>query len=207
MIEANLYNPDGTVAGKSKLSEGLFGRKWNANLVHQVLTAMDANRRKPFAHAKGRGEVRGGGRKPWRQKGTGRARHGSIRSPIWKGGGVTHGPLKVRNYEQKINKKMRRAALAAVLSRKHTEGELKVVTSFGIEQPKTRELAKALSALIGKQPHALLVPAEQTVYRAAANIPRVSALAPNSLNIRDILKHRWLLVEQGALTVIEKTYS
>ena len=122
-MQIDLYNAGGSIIGKADLPEKMFGQKWNPDLVHQVLAAQESNARKPLAHAKGRGEVRGGGKKPWRQKGTGRARHGSIRSPLWKGGGVTHGPTKERNFEKKINKKMRRAALFSILSRKTKEQE------------------------------------------------------------------------------------
>src|SRR3989338_499645 len=102
-MEAKVYNMQGKEAGKIELPENIFGLKWNADLIHQVITSMQSNARAGTAHTKGRGEVRGGGRKPWRQKGTGRARHGSRRSPIWKGGGVAHGPSKEKKYSQKIN--------------------------------------------------------------------------------------------------------
>src|SRR6478609_7180183 len=114
-MEATLYNKKGEKAGKVTLPESLFGLPWNADLVHQVVTSMQDNARLSIAHTKDRGEVRGGGKKPWKQKGTGRARHGSSRSPIWKGGGITHGPLAEKNYKQKINKKMASKALAAAL--------------------------------------------------------------------------------------------
>ena len=113
-----LYNIKGEATGKLTVPENLFGLPWNADLVHQVVTAMRANMRPNVAHTKDRGEVRGGGKKPWQQKGTGRARHGSSRSPIWKGGGVTHGPRKDKIYAQKINRTMAAKALLTVLSRK-----------------------------------------------------------------------------------------
>ena len=117
-MKTSLYNLKGEAIGEIDLPEKFFGYKWNPDLVHRVLMAQAANRRSPWAHAKGRGEVRGGGVKPWKQKHTGRARHGSIRSPIWKGGGVSHGPKKDRDYSQKVNKKMAKAAVFSVLSKK-----------------------------------------------------------------------------------------
>src|SRR5574343_1502152 len=117
-METQIYNQKGKSVGKFDLPESVFGLPWNADLVHQVVTAMQANARTPVAHSRTRGEVSGGGKKPWRQKGTGRARHGSSRSPIWKGGGITHGPRNDRIFEREIPKKMRRKALFMVLSEK-----------------------------------------------------------------------------------------
>src|SRR3989344_610885 len=121
-MEAPLYNQAGEKIGEIALSDKLFAARWRPTLVHEVVLALQANRRKVTAHAKGRGDVRGGGKKPWRQKGTGRARHGSTRSPLWVGGGVTHGPLKDKNYNKKINKVAARTALACALSQKMREG-------------------------------------------------------------------------------------
>src|SRR3990167_7958338 len=141
-MKVKLYNQVAEEVGKTELPDEVFGLKWNADLVHQVVTSQEANRRPTVAHAKGRGEVRGGGRKPWRQKGTGRARHGSIRSPIWKGGGVTHGPLKEKNYKKKINKKMAKKALFAVLSAKARDNEIIVLDDLKFSEPKTRLAAE-----------------------------------------------------------------
>ncbi len=146
-MEATIYNVKGKESGKIKLSESVFGLSWNADLVHQVVTSMQSTARRPIAHAKDRGEVRGGGKKPWRQKGTGRARHGSIRSPLWVGGGVTHGPNKNKNYERKINKKMKTKALFTLLSRKWKDGEILFVDSFKFAAPKTAEAKSALVSL------------------------------------------------------------
>ena len=125
-MEATIYSQKGKEAGKITLSESVFGLKWNADLVHQVVSSMISSARTVIADTKGRGEVRGGGKKPWQQKGTGRARHGSSRSPIWKGGGATHGPHAERNYDKKVNKKMKRLAVFSVLSKKLKDGEIKV---------------------------------------------------------------------------------
>ena len=148
-MEAKVYNIAGKETGKVKLPERIFGVPWNADLVHQVVVSEDANARVSVAHTKGRGDVRGGGRKPWRQKGTGRARHGSRRSPIWKGGGVTHGPTKEKSYAKKVNKKMRTKALYTVLSRKLTDSEVFFVEPLSFTAPQTREAKKALSAWSG----------------------------------------------------------
>jgi large subunit ribosomal protein L4 len=138
MLEAKIYNQKGGVAGKVDLPERVFGAKWRSDLVHQVVESMRSNSRAGTADTKDRGEVSGGGKKPWKQKGTGRARHGSSRSPIWVGGGVTHGPLAEKNYKRKISKKMRAQALFSVLSRKLKEGEIIFVDSLAQKEIKTK---------------------------------------------------------------------
>jgi len=148
-MEAKVYNRDGKEVSKVSLPEKIFGLKWNADLVHQVVTAMQGNARGPVAHTKDRSAVRGGGKKPWKQKGTGRARHGSRRSPIWVGGGITHGPAKERDYTRKINKKMKTAALFTVLSRKYRDGELIFLDDLSFSKPKTKDASDML-AKIGK---------------------------------------------------------
>ncbi len=137
-MKADVINLKNEKVGEIDLPEEVFGEKWRPILVKQVLDAQISNRRKPLAHAKNRAEVSGGGRKPWRQKGTGRARHGSIRSPIWIGGGKAHGPTKDKNYEKKINKKQRKVATLSVLSKKFKDGEIKFFDSLNIESPKTK---------------------------------------------------------------------
>ena len=147
-MKADVYNLKNEVVGSVELPAAVFGTKWNAILVKQVLEAQLANARAPWAHALQRDEVRGGGKKPWRQKGTGRARHGSTRSPLWVGGGKSHGPRNERDYTQKVNKKMKRVALFSVLSKKAKDGELKVFDSLMIEAPKTKAIATALRAVL-----------------------------------------------------------
>ncbi|MES2014607.1 MAG: 50S ribosomal protein L4 [Patescibacteria group bacterium] len=146
-MKASIYNTSAKEVGEIELPEGIFGAKRNDVLVRQVLLAMQANARAPIAHAKGRGEVRGGGKKPWKQKGTGRARHGSIRSPIWRGGGKAHGPQKERDFSQKINKKMRSKAVATVFSDKLRGGKLLFVDSLPFTTPKTKDAKKTLGGL------------------------------------------------------------
>src|SRR6202451_4888177 len=146
-MEAPIYNAQGKNAGSVELPESVFGVAWNDSLMHQVVTSMQDNARTNVAHTKNRGDVRGGGRKPWQQKGTGRARHGSSRSPIWKGGGVTHGPRNEKDYSQKINRKQAQKALLVALSRKFKDGEIILIDSLSMPAPKTAQAKVMLAAL------------------------------------------------------------
>ncbi len=146
-MESKVYNQKGKETGSIALPESVFGLKWNSDLVHQVVTSMMSSARSPIAHVKTRGEVRGGGKKPWQQKGTGRARHGSTRSPIWVGGGVTHGPRNDKNFDRKINKKMKTKALFTILSRKFKDGEILFIDSISFNAPKTKDAKEVLSAI------------------------------------------------------------
>src|SRR5476651_911859 len=137
-MEAKIYNQKGVASGNITLPEKVFAAKWRSDLVHQVVQSMRSNKRAGTADTKDRGEVRGGGRKPWKQKGTGRARHGSTRSPIWVGGGVTHGPLAEKNYKRKVSKKMRAQALFSVLSKKLKDKEIIFVESLSLSEIKTK---------------------------------------------------------------------
>lgn len=200
-MKAPVYNLQNEAVGEVELSDKIFARPWNADLVHQALLAQQANRRIPWAHTKGRSEVSGGGKKPWKQKHTGRARHGSIRSPIWRGGGTTHGPSKERDFSQKINKKMLRAAIYSVLSKKLAEGKLKVVDSLVLELPKTKTLFSAIKNVLP----ALLVSTikNQNLNRASRNIPRAKSLNGASLNVEDLLKYKNILLDQNAVAEIK----
>lgn len=207
-MKVDLYDIAGKKQGSIEVSDAIFAYEWNADLVHQAVLAQQANARRPWAHAKGRGEVSGGGIKPWRQKGTGRARHGSIRSPIWKGGGASHGPVKGRNFAQKLNKKMVRAALYSALSKKLAAGELKFVSAVPTGKGKTKEVFTALKGFFAAKrelPSTLLVSPVKNgaLVRAARNIDRVQVLAGNSLNIVDVVNARNILVEQAAVTEIK----
>jgi large subunit ribosomal protein L4 len=149
-MNAKVYSKDGKETGNVTLPESVFGVAWNADLVHEVVLGMQANARGiSSAHTKGRGEVSGGGKKPWKQKGTGRARHGSTRSPIWVGGGVAHGPRNEKDYSVKINKKVRAKAFATVLSKKLADGEVIFVDSLAMSEPKAKD-AKAVITAIAK---------------------------------------------------------
>ena len=146
-LEANVYSQEGKSVSQITLSETVFGAQWNADLVHEVVVSMQGNARSGSAHTKGRGDVRGGGKKPWQQKGTGRARHGSSRSPIWAGGGVSHGPQNEKDYSRKINKNARAKALASVLSQKLAHEEIIFVDALNFAAPKTADARKFLTAM------------------------------------------------------------
>lgn len=213
-MNADVYNLKNEKVGTVELPENIFGAKWNPVLVKQVVAAQSANARDPWAHAKGRGEVRGGGKKPWRQKGTGRARHGSIRSPLWIGGGKAHGPRKERDYSQKVNKKMKQLALFSTLSRKVKDGEVKVFDSLAMEAPKTKMLAAALAALLNmkknmKRYDVLLVDgaANKDLFRASANLQKTKAIDAASLNVMDVLNHKNAFLTKDAIATIAKHYT
>lgn len=146
-LDAEVYSKDGKKVSSFALPEEVFAAKWNADLVHQVITSLQTAARHPFAHAKTRGEVSGGGKKPWRQKGTGRARHGSTRSPIWVGGGVAHGPNKEKNFDRKVNKKTKNVAIKTIISQKHRDGEVLLVDALAFTAPKTTEMKKVVANL------------------------------------------------------------
>ncbi len=207
-----MYNQKAENVGKVNLPDQIFNLEMNNDLVHQIVTSLQSNKRQVIAHAKGRGEVRGGGKKPWRQKGTGRARHASIRSPIWKGGGVTFGPTKERNFKKKINKKMARKALFMVLSSKAKDKQLFILDSIRLENPKTKELAvilKNLATLIGKNPKALLVlpVMEDKIKRSSKNLPNFSAVEARNLNPLEVLSYKYLVLVKDSVDILNKTFN
>ena len=207
-METQIYNQKGKSVGKFELPESIFGVPWNADLVHQVVTAMQANARTPVAHTKFRGEVRGGGRKPWKQKGTGRARHGSSRSPIWIGGGVTHGPRNEKSYEQKINKKMRIKALFTVLSEKFRKGQILFLEEINMKDTNTKAAVSIINDLSkvvgfekivgGKNPNLYItIPAKTDVLKKSfANIPTVEIDEVRNINPVDLLSYRYIIISQ-----------
>lgn len=213
-MNAPIFNAQGKKSGTVELPENIFGLPWNASLIHQVVTSMEDNARTPVAHVKTRGEVRGGGKKPWQQKGTGRSRHGSTRSPIWKGGGVTHGPRNDKNYARAIPKAMRAKALFVALSRKLKDGEILFVDSFGIDKAKTSVAKKALVALTSEAKYltskrknaALIASADPTEAseKSFRNIGNVSYAAVRNLNPVQVLKNQYLIIEnpEAALAII-----
>ena len=207
-MKVDVYNQKGEVIDKIELSEDIFNVKWNPVLVHQVLVAMQNNQRKPIAHTKNRGEVSGGGRKPWRQKGTGRARHGSIRSPIWIGGGVTFGPRNEKKYQKKINKKAKQLALFSALSKKLTDGEIKVIKEIKINEPKTKEMAKILSQFLNNQKKnqgLLVLPqSDKNIIRATRNLSFAQVDVVDNLNLIIFVKYKNIFFLSEAINKLNK---
>ncbi len=199
MAKLKVYDQEGKVTGEMDFPKNLQ-TEWNPALVHQAVQAIIANQRKTVAHAKGRGEVSGGGRKPWAQKGTGRARHGSIRSPLWKGGGATFGPTKEKIFSKKINKKMAKKAFLSVLSKKAAEGELKIIESWDLKSHKTKSLAVVLEKIAGKKSVILVSPAgNRNLALASRNLPKAQYLPSGSLNAHNLLTYKDVLMEKKVL--------
>ncbi len=206
-LEAPVYSMEGKEVSKIALPAELFGAPWRSDLVHQVVTGMQANKRQNRAHTKDRSEVSGGGKKPWKQKGTGQARHGSSRSPIWRHGGVTFGPRNERDYREKINKKMRVAALASVLSKKAADGEVIFVDALSFSAPKTGDakqfvaaLAKGASAgrLATNKKNAALVALssyETNAIKSFRNLGNLMTEEVRNLNPVDVMAHKYLIIE------------
>ncbi|MBI2670234.1 MAG: 50S ribosomal protein L4 [Candidatus Yanofskybacteria bacterium] len=217
-MKTKLFNQSGEIIGDVDLPDKIFGVAMNAELVKQVIDAQAANSRQVIAHAKDRSEVRGGGRKPWRQKGTGRARHASIRSPIWRHGGVAFGPTKERNFEKKINKKMKRKALFMALSSKANDKELLVLDELRFETPKTKAANNSIKMLSSKldgyretkkkkNSILLVAPAQdKNIARAVNNLSFIEITSANSLNIKDVLTKKYLILLKDAVPIIERTF-
>ncbi len=205
-MKVDIYNQNAEKTGTLELPKGVFGLPWNDNLMHQVITSMQAEKRVSVAHAKGRGEVRGGGKKPWRQKGTGRARHGSIRSPIWRGGGVTHGPTKEKNYSKKINKKMKKKAFLVALSQKLRDNEILFLDKIILSKPKTKEAVSIISniskikgwdKLSGKKKNNVIIAIPQKneeIKRTFRNVPGTIISELRNLNVLDLVTYKHLII-------------
>ena len=207
-METTIYNQKGEKTGKIMLPEGVFGLPWNGDLVSQVVTSMSSNLRAKVAKVKDRSEVSGTGKKPWRQKGTGRARHGSRRSPIWVGGGVAHGPTAERNYKKKINKKMKTKALYTVLSEKLRKGEILFIDKISFSVAKTKkanEVLVSLGAISGferlsgsKKAEAYLAQykLDKINLRSFKNLPQISLGEVRNLNPIEVLQYRYLIISE-----------
>ncbi|MCB9811222.1 MAG: 50S ribosomal protein L4 [Candidatus Nomurabacteria bacterium] len=212
-MDAKIYSTEGKETGKITLPESVFGVKWNADLVHEVVVGMQANARESAAHTKDRSEVSGGGKKPWKQKGTGRARHGSRRSPIWTGGGVTHGPRNEKDYSVKINKKVRAKALATVLSRKLSDAEVIFVDSLNFAEPKTKDgkqVIKALAtgtnqaSLATKRKNTALVvlpTRNEAVELSFRNFGNIEVAQAKDINPVDLLTYKYVVIAEPASSV------
>lgn len=206
-MKTKVYNLEGKETGEIELPERIFNVPVNEDLIHQVVVAQMANSREVIADTKDRGEVRGGGKKPWKQKGTGRARHGSTRSPLWKGGGVTFGPTSDRNFTKRINKKMKAKALFMVLSEKLREEKIMVVDGLKMEKPSTKDMIKALDKLSVKSKALLaLDKRDDNIIKSVGNISNISLIASDSINVVDILKNDLFVVNKEGLKKIEETY-
>ena len=206
MANVSVYNMEGKEVGTMELNDAVFGVEVNEHLVHLAVVAQLANKRQGTQKAKTRSEVSGGGRKPWRQKGTGHARQGSIRAPQWTGGGVVFAPVP-RDYEVKMNKKERRAALKSALTSKVQENKLVVVDSLALAEAKTKEMQKVLTNL--KADKALVVTADddQKVVLSARNIADVQTATVNTINVYDVMKHNTVVVTKDAVASIEEVYA
>ena len=206
MAEVSVLNMEGSEVGKMKLNDAIFGVEINEHLVHLAVVAQLANDRQGTQKAKTRSEVRGGGRKPWRQKGTGHARQGSIRSPQWTGGGVVFAPTP-RDYSKKMNKKEKRIALKSALTSRVEEGKFIVVDELKFEEPKTKEFAKVLENLEADKALVVINDNDTNVVKSAANIPTVKTASTNTINVYDILKYDKVIVTQDAVKTIEEVYA
>ena len=206
MANVKVYNMKGAEVGELELNDSVFGVEYNEPLIHQAVVTYLANGRQGTKSTLTRTEVRGGGIKPWRQKGTGRARQGSIRSPQWTGGGVVFAP-KPRDFSQKINKTAKRVALVSALSAKLSDGNMIVVDKIQLENAKTKEMAAVMKAL-GVEKRALLVVTDEdaAVVRAARNIPDVTTIASELINVYDVVANEKFIATQAAVKKIEEAY-
>lgn len=207
MPKIALYDMRGAQVGEIELNDSVFGIKPNEAVMYEFVKMQLANKRQGTSSTKTRAEVRGGGRKPWRQKGTGRARAGSSRSPIWKGGGVTFGP-KPRDYSYRLPRKVRRLAMKSALSSKFEDKSIIIVDHFDIEEPKTKLMAEVLKSLnVGRKTLLVTSVTDQNVIKSARNIPGVKPLQADFINVYDILNHETLLMTKDAVSRVEEVFA
>lgn len=211
-MKISVYNQKAEIVGEIDLNDKIYAIKPSIHLLAEAVRVQASNARKGLAHTKTRGEVSGGGKKPWKQKGTGRARVGSNRSPIWRHGGITFGPRSDRNWSLKINKKAKTKALFMSLSDKVTDGRLIIIDGLNLEAAKTKQFIAFMSVLDGKlknlgKKQLLVMPRkDDSLVRASRNIPHVTPVLATSLNVTDILKSDSLVLLKDSLDIIEKTY-
>ncbi len=208
-MKASVYDSKGKEVKQITLPKDIFNVEVNLDLLHQVVVSQMSNRRKTIAHTKDRGEVRGGGRKPWRQKGTGRARHGSRRSPIWIGGGVTFGPRKEKIFKKGIPRKMRRKALFMALSAKAKGNLLTLLDKLELDKAKTKEMFKILGNLPCRQRNVLLIlpSCDKKIILASKNIPGISTIQAKDINVLDLLSFKYLLMPEKSIKIIKNTFA
>ena len=206
MPTVGLFNKEGNKIEDIQLNDNIFAVEVNADAMHQVVVALLANKRQGTQSAKTRAEVTGGGIKPWRQKGTGRARQGSIRAPQWIKGGVVFAP-KPRDYRMSIPKSMRRVAMLSALTSKVQNDEMVVLDSLTLEAPKTKEIVKMLNAFNAKKTLIVTAEANETVYKSARNIEGVAVLPVNNINVYDLLKYSKVIMTKDAVSKIEEVYA
>ena len=209
MPKVKLYDIEGKVTGEKELSADVFGVKINPNVVHEVMVGIQSSARRPWANAKTRGEVRGGGKKPWKQKGTGRARHGSSRSPIWVGGGITFGPRSDRNYFKKINKKQKQQVFRMTLSDKVANDRLVLVETLTAKDGKTKALATLLGKLPMKGKGKLIMLAngrDENLVRGSRNLKTTHVFQVGDMSVVDVLRADYVLTTPEAVDKLEKLY-
>ena len=206
MAKVAVYNMEGKEVGNMDLNDAVFGVEINEHLVHMAVLQQLANKRQGTQKAKTRSEVRGGGRKPWRQKGTGHARQGSTRSPQWTGGGVVFAPTP-RDYSFKLNKKEKRAALKSALTSRVVENKFVVVDELKLDEIKTKKFVEVLKNLNVEKALVVLNDMDEKVIASAANIPTVKTTQTNELNVFDVLKYDTVVVTKAAVATIEEVYA
>ena len=206
MANVAVYNMEGNEVGSLELSDAVFGAKINEHLVHMAVVQQLANKRQGTQKAKTRAEVRGGGRKPWKQKGTGHARQGSIRAPQWKGGGVVFAPTP-RDYSFKMNRKEKRAALKSVLTSKVNDSKFIVLDELKLDEIKTKRFVEILNNLKVQKALVVLNDNDQNVILSARNIPKIKTAQTNTINVYDILKYDTVVVTKEAVATIEEVYA
>ncbi|MBE6014986.1 MAG: 50S ribosomal protein L4 [Lachnospiraceae bacterium] len=206
MANVSVYNMEGKEVGKIELNDAVFGVEINEHLVHKAVVAQLANKRQGTQKARTRSEVSGGGRKPWRQKGTGHARQGSIRAPQWKGGGVVFAPTP-RDYSQKMNKKEKRAALLSALSSRVADNKIFVVEDLKMDEIKTKKFAEVLNNLKVDKALVVLEEGNTNVMLSARNIPGVKTAGANTINVYDIMKYNTLVLSKDVVAKIEEVYA
>ncbi|MFA6525284.1 MAG: 50S ribosomal protein L4 [Patescibacteria group bacterium] len=208
MKKVAVYNQEGKTVGEIELPAQIFGVKINPELVQEAVVRQQANKRQVLAHTKGRSEVRGGGRKPWAQKGTGRARQGSIRSPLWIGGGITFGPTNERNFSKQMNRKAKKKALFMVLSDRAQDEKVVVVDSLKLPEIKTKVLVGIINKLPVKNSKTLVIVPEtdKVITKSANNLPLVETCQADNLNIIQVMNAEYLLIAKDSITKMQKTY-